>query len=480
MSSGPFERLVSRRDLIKSAGAAGAAMMLARPAMRRFAAPAEPPVGAASSMMGVPFERHETVRIAIVGTGLRGSSMLNEFLSVDGVQITALCDIVPAKAQRAAAKVVAAGQPAPALYTAGDHDFENLVKRDDIDFVYTATPWPWHTPVCIAAMKAGKHAGTEVPAATSLDECWDLVRTSEKTRRHCLMMENCCYDFNEMLVNTMVKQGLFGEILYAEAAYIHDLRSLLFEDRDEGLWRRLPHTNRQGNFYPTHGLGPVAWYLDIHKGDRFDYLVSMSTPERGLSLWREAHVPKDSPKWRETYIEGDINSSLIKTARGKTILLEHAVTTPTPYDRLNSIRGTKGVFKDYPAAVLPRRPEGRRELQADRRLQGRVHPPALAAARRHRRGPRPRRHGLHPGMAPGAVPAGRPGAGHRRVRRGGVERAVAVERDIGQARQQAGAISRTSPAATGRAPEPGDEPDGSRLGHRPRARSSSASSRRCF
>ncbi len=176
------------------------------------------------------------------------------------------------------------------MFTAGDHDFENLVKRDDIDFVYTATPWPWHTPVALAAMKAGKHVGTEVPVAMSLDQCWELVDTSEKTRRHCLMMENCCYDFNEMLVNTMVKQGLFGEILYAEAAYIHDLRALLFEDKDEGLWRRLPHTNRQGNFYPTHGLGPVAWYLDIHKGDRFDYPRLDVDPGTGaLTLARGAH-----------------------------------------------------------------------------------------------------------------------------------------------------------------------------------------------
>ncbi len=144
----------------------------------------------------------------------------------------------------------------------------------------------------------------------------------------------------------------------------------LFEDKDEGLWRRYPHTNRQGNFYPTHGLGPVAWYLDIHGGDRFDYLVSMSTGERGLSLWREANVPKDSPKWRETYIEGDINSSLVKTVRGKTILLQHAVTTPTPYDRLNSVRGTKGVFKDYPARIYLDGQQGGRGVQADRRVQG--------------------------------------------------------------------------------------------------------------
>jgi predicted dehydrogenase len=344
MSPGPLDQPLSRRDLLMGAAAAGATL-----ALPMHSAPPGRPADA--TMMGVPFEKHAVVRVAIVGTGLRGSSVLGELLAVDGVRITALCDIVPEKAQRAAKRVTDSGQPAPALYTTGDRAFEQLVQRDDIDIVYTATPWPWHTPVCLAALHAGKHAATEVPAATSLEECWELVRASERARRHCMLMENCCYDFNETLVNTMVKRGMFGEIMYAEAAYIHDLRALLFEDRDEGLWRRFPHTNRQGNFYPTHGLGPVSWYLDIHGGDRFDYLVSMSTQERGLSLWREQHVPKDSPKWRETYVEGDINSSLIKTIRGKTILLQHAVTTPTPYDRLNSIRGTKGAFKDYPARI---------------------------------------------------------------------------------------------------------------------------------
>ncbi len=339
---------LTRRDLLRAAGAAGAAYALAN-APVPASATTHPPSADTESMLGVPFDRHATVRVAIVGTGLRGSSVLGELLAIDGVEITALCDIVPAKAQRAAARVTAAGRGAPALYTNGERDFERLVERDDVDLVYTATPWDWHVPVCLAALGAGKHAATEVPAADTIDDCWKLVRASEKSRRHCLMMENCCYDFNEMLVDNMIKKGLFGEILHAEAAYIHDLRSILFEDRDEGLWRRAPHTRRDGNFYPTHGLGPVAWYLDIHRGDRFDYLVSMSTPERGLTDWRERHVPKESPKWRERYVAGDINTSLIKTVRGRTITLQHNVTLPTPYDRLNAVRGTKGVFKDYPA-----------------------------------------------------------------------------------------------------------------------------------
>ncbi len=337
---------LSRRDLLKAAGLTG--MALGAASREAEALPPPPRLPGATTMLGVPFAPHRQVRIAIVGTGLRGTSVLREFLAVGGVQITALADIVPEKAARAARMVTDAGQPQPALYTDGETAFEQLVQRDDIDLVYTATPWSWHVPVCLAAMNAGKHAATEVPAADSVEDCWALVQTSERTRRHCLMMENVCYDFNEMLVDRMVKEGVFGDILYAEAAYIHDLRSILFEDRDEGLWRRTPHTNRDGNFYPTHGLGPVAWYLDIHGGDRFDYLVSMSTPEAGLTAWREEHVPRDSAKWEESYRAGDINTSLVKTVRGRTIVLQHNVTLPTPYDRLNSIRGTRGVFKDYP------------------------------------------------------------------------------------------------------------------------------------
>jgi predicted dehydrogenase len=364
---------LSRRDLIKAAGAAGVALA---------SAPEQSPaanqaIGShPATMLRVPFERHAKVRLAIVGTGLRGTSMLAEWLAVDGVEITAVADVIPAKAARAARLVTDAGRPAPAVYSSGERDFERLVSRDDIDIVYTATPWDWHVPICLAAMRAGKHAATEVPAATTVEDCWELVNTSEATRKHCLMMENCCYDFNEMLVDTMVKAGEFGEILYAEAAYIHDLRSILFEDRDEGLWRRTPHTNRDGNFYPTHGLGPVAWYLDIHRRDRFDYLVSMSTPERGLSDWRASHVPQSSPKWQEKYAAGDINTSLIKTILGKTILLQHNVTLPTPYDRLNSVRGTRGAFKDYPARVYREgHPGGHRWSPIDETLKAQfTHP----------------------------------------------------------------------------------------------------------
>lgn len=354
---------VSRRELLKRASLAAAGVAVAGsvnpvPAIAESLSAGTnsalvPPRGlGAATMRGVPFERHSTVRIAIVGTGLRGRSVLSELLAIDNVRITALADIAPEKAARAVKMCTDAGQPEPALYTNGELDYERLVQRDDIDFVYTATPWEWHVPVMLAAMRAGKHCGTECPTGITLSDLWSLVDESERSRRHCLQLENCNYGYNEMLINRLVHDGVLGEIQHGSAAYIHDLRTILFENRDEGLWRRDWHARVNGNLYPTHGLGPVAWYMDIHAGDKFDYMVSMSTEERGLTLHREATVTdRNDPKWNERYITGDLNTSLIRTARGRTILLQHDVSSPRPYSRLNGVAGTKGVFEDYPPRI---------------------------------------------------------------------------------------------------------------------------------
>ena len=353
---------LSRRALLKSAAAlgAGAALTALAPSDGDAAgvAAGDGP-GKARSMIGVPFERHETVRVAIVGTGLRGRSVLHELTGVPGVRVTALCDTVPDKVEMAVQQMRKAGHDyEPARFTAGDHAFEQLVQRDDIDIVYTATPWQWHVPVVLAAMNAGKHAATEVPAAYTVADCWKLVDTSERTGRHCIMLENCCYGYNELLVLNMVRAGLFGELKHAGAGYNHDLRSILFENRDEGLWRRTHHTLRNSNLYPTHGLGPVAFYLGINRGDRFDYLVSMATPELGLTKWRADHEPRESPRWKERYVTGDLNISLVKTAAGRTIRLEHDVSSPRPYSRINSVQGTKGIFEDYPPRIYLEGMEG--------------------------------------------------------------------------------------------------------------------------
>ena len=304
---------------------------------------------AAATVMNMPFKAMDP-RIGIVGTGGRGTSLLENLLAADA-KVTALCDIVPDAAKNAQSLVEKAGQKAPVLFTNGDHAFEALLSRDDVDVALIATPWRWHTPIAVAAMKNGKHALSEVPAATTIEECWQLVNTAEQTRRHCIMMENCCYGYNETLILAMIQAGMFGELLYGEGAYLHDLREEMFSNKGEGLWRRTIHTERDGNLYPTHGLGPVANYMGINRGDRFDYLVSMSTPSKGLAAYREAHTPKGDPKWKEHYIDGDMNTSLIKTANGLTINLQHDVSNPQPYDRLNGIAGTKGIFKDYPPRI---------------------------------------------------------------------------------------------------------------------------------
>lgn len=352
---------LSRRDLLKHTALGGAALaasgsfsLAIAESITAAAHPdAEPPrVPGRATMRRVPFDRHETVRFGLVGTGLRGRSVLNELLGIDGVKIVAVADVVPDKANRAVKMVTDKGHPAPAAYTSGVHAFEQLVARDDIDFVYTATPWEWHVPVMLAALAHGKHCGSECPIGTTLKDLWSLVDASEQARRHCLHLENCNYGYNEMLVNRMVHAGVFGDVLHAEAAYLHDLREILFEDRDEGLWRRAWHTRANANLYPTHGLGPVSWYLDIHAGDRYDYLVSVAGPERGLSLHREATVPdKSNPKWGEKYITGDMNTSILKTVNGKTVMLQHDVSNARPYTRHNRVMGTKGTFEDYPPRI---------------------------------------------------------------------------------------------------------------------------------
>ncbi|MDE3201171.1 MAG: Gfo/Idh/MocA family oxidoreductase [Acidobacteriota bacterium] len=303
----------------------------------------------AGTMIGVPFEA-KNPRIGLIGTGGRGTSLLGNLLAADA-QIVALCDVVREKAEHAQSMVVKVGQKAPELYTNGDHHYEALVARDDVDAVIIATPWEWHVPMAVAAMTHGKHAFTEVPAATTIEDCWTLVNTSEQTRRHCIMMENCCYGYNETLVLRMAHEGLFGDLLYGEGAYIHDLREELFSNKGEGLWRRTWHTKKGGNLYPTHGLGPVANYMGIQRGDRFDYMVAMSTPQRGLDLYRKEHLKADDPRQAERYIDGDMTTLIIKTAEGRTITVKHDVVNPRPYNRINVVAGTKGAFADYPPRI---------------------------------------------------------------------------------------------------------------------------------
>ncbi|MET9564196.1 Gfo/Idh/MocA family protein [Streptomyces tauricus] len=310
------------------------------------------PAARGRTMIGVPFEGRGTVRVGIIGLGNRGGGMIDLFLALDGVRVVALCDPVKDKTASAAAKVVAAGQPAPATYTKGEHDFVNLCERGDLDFVYVATPWDLHFEMARTAMLSGKHVGVECPVAMRLDELWELVDLSERTRRHCMQLENCCYGRNEMRVLRMAHAGKFGRLLHGAGAYNHDLRGLMFDpDYYEGPWRRLWHTRLRGDLYPNHGFGPVANYMDVNRGDRVTHISSFGTPSLGLAEYRAEHMPPGDPSWKETYIESDRTISLVQTAKGRVIRLEHDVSTPHPYSRINSLGGTKGVFEDYPERI---------------------------------------------------------------------------------------------------------------------------------
>jgi predicted dehydrogenase len=287
----------------------------------------------------------------MVGIGLQGGSHLENFLKIPGCRITAVCDTREERTAWAQKMVTAAGHPSPTVYARGPRDFERLCETEDLDLVFTATPWEWHVPVMLAAMKAGKHAATEVPAAMTLDDCWALVESAERHGRHAVMMENCNYDRPEMMVLNMARSGVFGEIVHAEGGYLHDLREIKFQKAHEGLWRRAWSRKLDGNPYPTHGLGPVANCLDINRGDRFDYLVSMSGPSRGLHDWAREHFPAGAPERSERFTLGDVNTSLIKTAGGRTIVVQHCTNLPRPYSRIHMVQGTKGLFQGYPNRV---------------------------------------------------------------------------------------------------------------------------------
>jgi hypothetical protein len=293
----------------------------------------------------------DVVRIGFVGVGGMGSVHCRNLLRIEGAQLAAICDIVPEKVTRIQDLAVEAGQPRPTGYSRGEYDFVRMCEEEDLDLVYTATPWRWHVPVCVAAMKNGKHAATEVPAAVTIDECWELVETAETLQKHCIMMENVNYGRWEMMVFHMVRLGLFGEVLHAEGGYLHDLRGIKFSSEGEGLWRRAHSWRRNGNLYPTHGLGPVANCMDINRGDRFDYLVSMSGPSRGLQEYAIAHFPPESSQRQERFALGDVNTSIIKTALGKTIYVVHDTNLPRPYSRITTVQGTKGLFAGFPNRV---------------------------------------------------------------------------------------------------------------------------------
>jgi len=287
----------------------------------------------------------KTVRIGLVGVGNRGTGLLRVLLErVEGVEIPAVCDVRIDHLERAQKLVTDAGQPLPTGYSKGDRDFERLVERDDLDAVITATPWEWHTPVMVAAMKTGKYAATEVPAAVSLEECWELVETSEVTGVPCMLLENVNYYRESLMVLNMIQQGLFGEMLHCEGGYNHDVRGGKV-DRETGQlkWRGRHSVARNENLYPTHPIGPISWWLNINRGDRFTRIVSMSTKSRGINAWVEERFGREHPNAQRRYELGDINTSLIQTQQGRTVTLYHDTQSYRPYDLILRAQGTHAI-----------------------------------------------------------------------------------------------------------------------------------------
>lgn len=354
------DRALTRRNLLSMAATTGAGIGLAAISAGAATSPADVPARKPGqrSAIGLKHPPMSKVRVGIVGVGGRGMSLMGNLLDIANVQITAVCDIVPQKVEAAQKQVARKGQPAPAPFSKNETDFENLCKRDDIDVVYIASPWEWHTPMAVCAMNNGKHATIEVPAAITLDECWQLVDAAERTQRHCMMLENCCYGEIEMLVLNMCRQGLFGELTHGECGYIHPAAESILSTAPSSVWRRKHLMRLNGNVYPTHGLGPVAQYMGIHKGDRFERLVSMSSPSRSLAMLRDK-LPADDPRRSERYLCGDMNTSLIQTARGRSIMVQCDMATPRVYSRINMICGTMAAFCDYPPRIHFRgTPEG--------------------------------------------------------------------------------------------------------------------------
>jgi predicted dehydrogenase len=282
------------------------------------------------------------LRLGFVGVGGRGSYHLDTVLGL-GAEVKAICDINPYYLHRAKRYVVEAGQAAPALYDRGPEDWKRLCERNDLDMVVTATPWQYHTPICVAAMKAGKHCATEVPAALTLEECWELVETSEKTGKRCIMLEQVNYVRDLLRVLNMAQQGLFGDVLHAAGGYVHDLR-LVKSAPEREAWRMQFEFTMNGNLYPTHPIGPISWWLGVHHGDRFQSLVSMSSKSVTNKAYTEIYYGNSHPYMSREFRQGDVNTTLLTTAGGKTVTLHYDTNTPHPHTSEFRLQGSKGVW----------------------------------------------------------------------------------------------------------------------------------------
>lgn len=315
--------------------------------------------------LGLTVPAMDTVRVGFVGVGMRGSSAVERYTYIPGVKINALCDVEADRVEAAQKTLEGRGFPKAAGYSGSTEAYKELCDRDDIDLVYICTDWKHHVPIALYAMEHGKNVAVEVPAAASLEDIWALINMSEKTRKHCMMLENCCYDFYEMAVLTMAQKGLLGEILHGEGSYHHNLDP--FWGSYWNNWRLDFNKEVKGDVYPTHGLGPVCQVMDIHRGDRFKTLVAMETK----AVNGPKHVEARTGEKCEDFQNADLTMTMITTEKGKTILVEHDVMTPRPYNRMYQIVGSEGYAGKYPIQQLCLRDNALTEASTDYQNLGR-------------------------------------------------------------------------------------------------------------
>jgi predicted dehydrogenase len=303
------------------------------------------------NMCGYAAPKIDSVRIGFVGLGQRGPGAVERMSYIDGVEIFALCDQYPDRVETVQQFLEKQGLPRAKAYSGSKGAWKAMCENPDIDLIYITTPWSWHTPMAVYAMEHGKHVATEVPAATTIDECWQLVETSERTRKHCMMLENCCYDTFELLTLNMARQGFFGEIVHGEGAYLHDLLDKNFDKNGYAeMWRLKENQHRNGNLYPTHGLGPICQVMNINRGDKMEYLTSMSSNDFQMAATAKELAGKDAfyKEFATGNYRGNLNTTSIKTGKGRTIMIQHDVTSPHVYSRIHLISGTKGFACKYP------------------------------------------------------------------------------------------------------------------------------------
>ncbi|MFY9150595.1 MAG: Gfo/Idh/MocA family oxidoreductase [Prolixibacteraceae bacterium] len=303
------------------------------------------------NMSGYAAPKLDRVRIGFVGLGMRGPGAVERMSYIDGVEIVALCDQYDDRVEKCQMLLEKQGLPRAKSYSGTKDAWKAMCENPDIDLIYITTPWSWHTPMAVYAMEHGKHAATEVSAAVTIDECWQLVETSERTKKHCMMLENCCYDFFELLTLNMARQGFFGEIIHGEGAYIHNLTDLNFDKNGYAeMWRLKENQHRNGNLYPTHGLGPICQAMNINRGDQMEYLTSVSSNDFVMADKAKELAAKDSfyNEFTTDHYRGNMNTTTIRTHKGRTIMIQHDVSSPRVYSRIHLVSGTKGMASKYP------------------------------------------------------------------------------------------------------------------------------------